>query len=144
MKLYLFFLAALLGTAVHAQKLTADDLVGNWFTRDSKAKIMIYKNGGKYNGRIVWLKVPLRNGKPKVDEKNPDPSLRNQPIIGLELIRGFSFDGDNVWEDGTVYDPEGGKEYSCKITMVNRNTIKVRGYIGISLLGRTEVWTRTQ
>ena len=77
-----------------------------------------------------------------VDDKNPDPELRSRELIGLELFTGFRFDGDDRWVDGTIYDPNSGKTYRCIITIRDRNTLRVRGYIGFSLLGRTETWTR--
>jgi uncharacterized protein (DUF2147 family) len=91
----------------------------------------------------VWLSEPTENGRPKLDKKNPDAGRRNQQLIGLNLLSHFRFDGDDEWEDGRIYDPESGKTYRCYLTLKDRNTLKLRGYIGVSLLGRTEVWTRT-
>lgn len=129
-------------TSLKAQKPAADAILGNWQTRDNKASVQVYKKGGQYFGRIISLKEPLTNGRAKTDSKNPDTNLRQQPIIGLEILKGFRFDGDDEWEDGTIYDPESGKEYSCKITLSSKGELKVRGYVGVSLLGRTEVWRR--
>jgi uncharacterized protein (DUF2147 family) len=128
----------------------ADGVLGQWVTADGKAKVEIVKDDDVYDGRIVWLKEPLypsddaqgMGGKPKVDRKNPDPALQTRPIIGLPLVQGFKYDGDNVWVDGTIYDPDSGKLYSCKMTLRMDGTLKVRGYWGISLFGRTEIWTR--
>jgi uncharacterized protein (DUF2147 family) len=121
-----------------------DEIVGYWLTRGKNtAKIQIYKSADKYYGKIVWLSEPTENGRPKVDKKNPDAGRRNQQLIGLNLLSDFRFDGDDEWEDGKIYDPESGKTYRCYLTLKDRNTLKLRGYIGVSLLGRTEVWTRT-
>ena len=121
-----------------------DAVTGYWFTENNKAKIHIYKNGEKYFGKIVWLKNPNEeNGQPKLDKNNPDNKLRTRPIVGLLLLRNFKHAGGNTWEDGNIYDPESGKDYSCNMTLVNANTLEVRGYVGISLLGRTQTWTRT-
>lgn len=122
----------------------ADDIVGNWLTAGKEqAKIQIYKKGEKYYGKIIWLKNPVENGKQRVDANNPDKSKRNNLIIGLLILTDFEFDGDDEWEDGDIYDPENGKTYSCYMYLKNRNTLKLRGYIGISLFGRTETWTRS-
>ncbi len=83
-------------------------------------------------------------GRPDTDEKNPDPALRNRPLIGLQLFEGFDYAGNGRWTGGTIYDPNSGKTYRCIVTYVDHNTLKVRGYIGVSLLGRTETWTRKQ
>ena len=80
--------------------------------------------------------------RPDTDEKNPDPALRDRPLIGLELFAGFEYKGKGKWKGGTIYDPNSGKTYQCIITRVDANTLKVRGFIGVSLLGRTELWTR--
>src|SRR5215468_1533499 len=123
-------------------QLKADDIVGTWLTNGKDpAKIEIYRSANKYYGKIVWLKYPTANGKPKLDKNNPIESKRGQQIIGLLILTGFSFDGDE-WEDGEVYDPESGKKYSCHLSLKDKATLKVRGYVGISLFGRTEVWTR--
>lgn len=121
-----------------------DDIYGYWWTPEKKAKVKIYKaNNGKVYGRIVWLKDPNgTDGKPKLDKENPDPAKRSQPIEGLVFIKAFVYDGDDEWEDGTIYDAESGKLYSCHMELENKDKLEVRGYIGISLLGRTEYFTR--
>lgn len=122
----------------------ADDIIGVWLTSGKEpAKIQIYKSGQRYHGKIVWLQNPLSNGKPKLDTNNPDNSKRNQFIVGLSILSGFKFDGDDEWDDGKIYDPESGKTYSCYLSLKNNSTLKVRGYIGLSMFGRTETWTRT-
>lgn len=120
-----------------------DEVIGFWLTDDGKAKVEIYKDQGKYNGKIVWLREPLNeSGMAKLDRKNPDKALQSRPIIGMNLIQGFEYD-DGRWVSGEVYDPEDGKAYSCKLTL-KRGKLEVRGFIGISMFGRTVVWTRTQ
>ena len=121
-----------------------DKVEGYWLNEEKEAKVEIYKaKSGKFNGRIVWLKEPNRNGQPKMDDKNPKTQLKSQPIIGLIILKGFNKDGDNTYEDGTIYDPKNGKTYSCKITYENDNSLSIRGYVGVSMLGRTTKWTRT-
>ncbi len=125
----------------------ADDILGDWFNQDGTAKIHIFKavNGkfkGKFYGKIVWLKDPTKNGKPKEDEKNPIATKRNQEIIGLVILNNFSFNiNDKVWSEGTIYDPNNGKTYNCTMTLTG-DKLNVRGYVGISMLGRTAVWTK--
>lgn len=142
----------LLSLAIFAAPAYADGpdaVLGVWTTGDGKARVEISKQGNVYNGTIVWLKEPLypaddktSPGQPKVDRKNPDKSLQSRAIIGLPLIQGFKYAGDNVWSDGTIYDPDSGKLYSCKMTLMMDGSLRVRGYVGISLFGRTEIWTR--
>ena len=127
----------------------AQDLVGIWSTKDDQSKIEIYKCGEKYCGKVVDLKEKVypedheRAGQPKVDLNNKKKERRNDPIIGLNLMKGFKFKG-KLWEGGTIYDPDNGKTYKCQIKLPDNDTLEVRGYIGIPALGRTEVWTRAK
>ncbi len=125
---------------------TADKIIGEWFTTDKKAKVRIYKaKNEKYYGKIVWLKEPnTEDGKPKVDKENPDESKRNEPIVGSLILHGFEYKGNNKWEEGEIYDPESGSTYSCNIEWLKDGKLKVRGYIGFSLMGRTEYWTTAE
>jgi uncharacterized protein (DUF2147 family) len=123
----------------------ADAILGKWVNPSGEGQIQIYKKGNLYYGKLVWLKFPNDEvtDKPKLDKNNPDKNLQGRPVLGLEILKNFKFDGDDVYEDGNIYDPKNGKDYSCKMTL-NGNKLKIRGYIGISLLGRSEVWTRVK
>jgi uncharacterized protein (DUF2147 family) len=123
---------------------TKDKIEGVWYNQEKTAKIRIYKaTNGKFYGAIIWLKEPNRNGKPKMDDNNPNAAKRHQPLLNLLVLKGFEKEDDNRYEDGTIYDPKNGKTYSCKMTYKG-NTLNVRGYIGISLIGRTAIWERTE
>lgn len=119
---------------------------GIWFNTKKDGKIEIFQKDGKFYGKIVWLLEPMdpNDGKAKRDIENPDDSKHQDPIIGLEILKGLEFDEDNVWDDGKIYDPENGKTYSCKMTLKDNDNLDVRGYVGFSLLGRTENWTRVK
>lgn len=141
------FITAVFSMSATAQ-IKADDVAGVWLNEDKDAQIEIENRGGKFYGNIVWLEEPIDEdtGKPKLDDENPDPELRNRPVMGLELLTGFVFDGDDEWEDGDIYDPKSGKTYSCymRFTDDTKDRLKVRGFIGVSLLGRTTYWTRVK
>jgi uncharacterized protein (DUF2147 family) len=124
--------------------LPADDITGVWLDASGKGKVQVYRENGKYFGKIAWLREPLNEkGQPKKDEKNPTAKLQSQPLVGLVILREFVYK-EGEWTDGRIYDPENGKEYKSYVRMKDPNTLLLRGYIGISLIGRTEVWTRTQ
>jgi uncharacterized protein (DUF2147 family) len=134
------FLVSVFGTQL--VKAQSDKIEGIWLNEEKDAKIQIYKaRDGKFYGKIIWLKEPTKNGKPKTDEKNPKENLKNQPLVDLIILKGFEMDG-NTYEDGTIYDPNNGKTYDCKMTYKGK-TLSIRGYIGISLFGRTTVWERS-
>ena len=125
-----------------AQK--ADAILGSWANANGQDHILIYKRGDKFFGKLDWIKFPNdENGKAKTDKNNPDPALRSHPDLGLELLKDFTFDGDNVYSGGTVYDPKNGKTYNCKMTLEG-NKLTIRGFIGISLFGRSVTWTRVK
>jgi uncharacterized protein (DUF2147 family) len=128
----------------------ADDIIGRWTVADGKSRVEIYRaNDGTIEGKICWLRDPVypggdaEAGKPMRDRLNPDPTLANRPLMGLVIMRDFKSDGTNRWSGGTVYDPECGKTYKGKMSLdEGRTTLNLRGYVGISLFGRTEKWTR--
>jgi len=116
---------------------SSDAISGEWVNVAKDAKFEIFKSANKYFGKITW-----GTGVDSKDSKNPDPKLRNRDLVGLVILQDFVFEGKNTWSDGTIYDPKDGKTYSCKLTLTSINKLNVRGYVGISLFGRTETWTR--
>ena len=130
--------ALLFVVPAHADPATA---AGTWLSGDGDGLMEIRVNGNEISATI--LGSPNKNpDRPTTDIHNPDPALRNQLLIGLEIFSGFNYDGDGAWSGGFIYDPNSGKTYRCKLKLKDRNTLKLRGYIGISLLGRTDIWTR--
>ncbi len=127
-----------------------DAILGFWNTQDHDTRFEFYRCGRQYCGKISYLREPNYSpgdsdglaGLPKLDTHNPDPLLRKRTLLGLPLIGGFRYVGDNSWEGGTIYDPEDGRKYSCKIWLDGKNRLELRGYLGFSLFGRTETWVR--
>jgi len=115
-----------------------DALLGTWLVAAKDGKVEIYRCGSRYCGKIVWTQIPDDK-----DSNNPDPARRNDKLQGKLMLQNFSFDGGK-WVDGTIYDPGDGKSYSCMMWMDGNNRLWVKGYIGISLLGRKELWTRIE
>jgi uncharacterized protein (DUF2147 family) len=135
-------LSAVLGLNVIALAQT-DPIEGIWLNEEKDAKIQIYKGrDGLFYGKIIWLKEPTENGAAKLDKKNPKEAGRKQPILGLIILKKFEKDG-STYDDGTVYDPQNGKTYDATINYKGK-TLALRGYVGISLFGRTATWERTQ
>ncbi len=122
----------------------ADAVLGQWYTDAEKKDVVveIYKDNDLYSGKVVWLKNPNEDdGTAKVDDENPDEARRNDPILGMNLVKGFTYKGKNKWAGGTIYDPNNGKTYKCKMSLKG-DDLKVRGFIGVALLGRTVHWMR--
>ena len=146
----LFAISVAFAGNVKAQS-KADKIIGYYLTYDDdthaeKSQVQIYKDAnGKYYGKIVWLKEPLKNGKPKVDDKNPEAKLQSRAIIGLEMLKGFKYNAsDDEWSEGTIYNPSSGKTYNCYMKFESGTKLKIRGYIGASWmgLGKTAEWTK--
>jgi uncharacterized protein (DUF2147 family) len=119
----------------------AVDIEGTWLSGDGDGLIAIRVDDGGIRATILGSPNESPD-RAKTDVKNPDPALRGRPLVGLELFKGFRYDGNGAWSGGSIYDPNNGKTYSCKITLVGPDTLKVRGFIGIALIGRTETWKR--
>lgn len=131
--------------AVFSQ-IKSDDVLGFWLNAEKDAQVEITKKGDKYFGKIVWLKDPIdsKTGEAKTDTKNPDPAKRSRPTMGLGLLNNFTFSGKDEWGGGEIYDPKSGKTYSSYMKLGNHDLLKIRGYIGVSLIGRTTEWTRVK
>ena len=145
MKKILFGVIAILFSipVVSAQSTNkADDIIGIWLSEEKNGKIEIYKSGDKYYGKLIWGKTMFEaDGRTsKKDVKNSDINLRTRKLKDLIILTNFVFE-DNVWSGGKIYDPQVGKLYSCTMKL-KANTLNIRGYVGISLFGRSSQWTR--
>ena len=119
------------------------NIEGDWYTENNNAIIKIYKDGNTLSGKITWMKTPNdENGNPKTDPENPDEKLKSRKRLGMIMMYNFSYDEEEQWDDGEIYDPESGNTYSGIITMTSKNKLDLRGYVGISWFGRTSQWTR--
>lgn len=144
-KPFMFLFAFLFAFSALAIDTNPDAVVGTWLNGEGTGHIQIYKQGDKYYGKLIWLKEATNpDGSEKKDINNPKKDLQNRTLKGLVILRKFEHEGGNVWEDGQIYDPKTGNDYSCKMTLKNSNTLEVRGYIGLSVFGRTDTWKRVK
>ncbi len=133
-----------------------DLILGNWKPSNGRSVVQIYKGNSengedptKYYGKIVWLLEPNdEDGNPRTDVNNDKDELKSKPLKGLVIVKDMEFeevDGKIVsWDGGTIYDPNNGSTYDfeAEIDKKNKNVMDGRGYIGVSLFGRTDTWTR--
>lgn len=134
-KLLLTFMLSLFGVMSFAQ------IEGKWKTIDDETKqaksiVEIYKKGDQYFGKVSQLLIKPAN--PNCTECKDD--RKGKPILGMEIIRGLKKDG-NEFTGGTITDPKSGKTYKCTVTR-NGDKLNVRGYVGISLMGRSQTWEK--
>lgn len=131
-----------------------DAITGFWRTADGGAVVHITNEHDDFVARIVWLKQARypaddaqgMGGRRILDRHNPDAAKRDRPVIGLRMIKDLNYhvsDNDRArWKDGRVYDPDRGKWFDCDLWLADRDHLKLHGYIGIRMLGRTTTWTR--
>lgn len=119
------------------------DIIGNWLNEEKDAKIEIYKTGSKYFGKLIWgQNLMMADGSLRKDDKNPDITLKTRTLLNTVIVKDLQYKGKE-WTGGTIYDPKSGNTYSCTIKLEG-NTLQLRGYKGISLLGRTTIWTKAE
>ena len=119
------------------------NIEGVWVNGDADGWIELGITNGELRGRIIGSPGDPDNQKPsRNDVENPDAKLRHRPLRGLFILYGFRSDGDGHWTGGRVYDPNSGHTYRGTITQLDADTLKLRGYVGITWFGRTETWKR--
>ncbi len=136
-RLLIFLLSyILLITSLYAYQ--ADSIIGTWLVTRGDAKVTIYKCSDNVCGKITWLK-----NTDDLDAKNPDPARRGNKLLGMSILWSFTYNGSE-WAGGQIYDPDSGTIYKCKMWLDDSDHLNVKGYMGVSILGRSEVWTRVK
>ena len=127
-----------LAPAARATEDQAAQILGNWLTepRDGIIQISVASDGS-YQGKIIGGNAPQR-----LDQHNPDPARRSLTLLGQTILQGMKYDGGGEWSGGTIYDPDSGRSYKCRLVRLDPDRLQVRGFIGFALLGRSQVWTR--
>ena len=143
-KLIILFILGFYAVASIAQE--ADKIVGIWWNDEKTSKIEVKKVDGKYIGTIVYM-IPekYKNGKPPVDDKNPDVKLQSRSVLGLQILSGFIYDAKaKEWKNGRIYDFKSGKTYDCYAWLETNELLKLKGFVaGIRMLGRSSEWYKT-
>ena len=116
----------------------ADPVTGHWLTENERAVVELKECGEELCGSVYWI----IEGGMLFDEKNPLEELRTRKICGLQIVEGLEKASDGEWENGNIYKADDGDTYSADINLQEDGTLKVRGYLGVSWLGKTQIWTR--
>lgn len=111
-------------------------VVGNWIVPGGDAVVSITGAGDSLS--LVLLKM-LESG--RLDSNNSDSGMQSRPLEGLVLGEGFQQKGE-VWRGGSLYDPDSGNTYKASLSLLDENHLLLRGFVGISLIGRSQTWTR--
>ena len=142
--------AALLGAALivagFAGGARADPPLGMWLTGSGKSLVTVYPcedDNDKLCGKIVWLRKPtFEDGTPRLDIHNDDESLRDRPLIGIQVLWDMEDQGDGEWDDGEIYNPEDGDTYSAEMEEIDEKTMEVSGCFFI--ICKTQTWKRVK
>ena len=122
---------------------SSKNIVGVWESEERDLQIEIFDDGGEMSGRMIYFKCSsddvMRNCK---DTNNPDEALVTRNLLGLKLVTQLSYKGEDVWDDGKIYDPNSGNTYEARIHLTSANTAIVRGYWKFKWLGRSMAFNR--
>ena len=151
MKKLLKTLPIFLAFCLIAMVAMAQSPIGKWETVDDetgkvRSVVEIYEQDGKLFGKILELRnrTADEDPDPVCDDCDEDDPRYNQRVVGMVILTDLEKESDTEWEDGEILDPKNGSVYSCYIELEEPNKLMVRGYIGFSLLGRTQYWHRVQ
>ncbi len=149
MKIFSLITFLFLSLSLSTQAQTPTSIVGQWKTIDDetgkpKSIVEIVEKDNQYSGKIIKLfREPNEDQNPKCDKCSGDK--KDQLILGMQILTGLKKESDTKWVNGEVLDPKNGKTYSCRVELIeNGKKLKMRGFIGISLLGRTQIWHREE
>lgn len=122
-----------------------DPAFGLWLTETGSAIVKIDACGESACGEIVWLETPLGDdGAPMKDTLNPDPEKQTATLCGSVMLGDFEKKADGEWESGYIYDAASGDTYSSLMEIQDDGSLEVRGYVGVSFLGRSQTWSRVE
>lgn len=121
----------------------AERLIGVWESEEKNLLIQISKEKGQFVGTMTYYQCETETiMRSRVDIENPDPKLVGRKLLGLKLVEKLSYQGNDVWGGGKIYDPNSGKTYDARVHLTNTNTLVVRGYWKFRWLGRSMVFNR--
>jgi uncharacterized protein (DUF2147 family) len=118
-------------------------LVGVWESEEKNLRMEMFEENGHFAGKMIWFQCSsnaiMQNLR---DTENPDDRLADRKLLGLKLVDKLSYQGDNVWGSGKIYDPNSGNTYEARIQLSGPNTAIVRGYWKYKWFGRSMVFNR--
>ena len=123
----------------------ANRLLGVWEYEEKNLRIEIFEEDGHFAGRMIWFQCSSDSiMHAHRDTENPDPSLTKRPLVGLKLVEKLSYEGDNTWGSGKIYDPNSGYTWDARIQLTSPNKAIVRGYWKFKWIGKSLVFNRLE
>lgn len=122
---------------------TGSQLVGVWESEEKNLQIEMYETNGEYFGRMIYFKCSTEEiMKTSKDIENPDKALTGRHLLGMTLVTRLAYQGNNVWDDGEIYDPNSGRTFEARIQLTGSHSAIVRGYWKFKWIGRSMVFRR--
>lgn len=149
-KTLLLLLAVCLGAGSTVSAQQADRILGVYrvIGEETKevSKVKVYKSGDTYEAKIIWLEHPLdEKGKPRLDKLNPNPALRSVRGDAIVIVKGLRYDQKrDIWTGGTIYNPVTGKIYDANAQFDTPKALRVRGFLGKPMLGKSFDWIKLE
>ncbi len=147
MKIQLLFLSCLL--SIHALpqiQASPKTIEGKWISAEENIIVEVFKTGNTYRGKVVWFSDGGNKDDPmalRTDKYNPDPSLRQRKLIGMEVLTGLTYNNEEgEWQDGKIYDALSGKTWSASASIAENGNLNVRGFWHYEFLGKTMTFIR--
>lgn len=143
----LFFICVVLLVPVKAICFQGqNDILGKWISTKKNVIIDVYKTGSQFQAKVLWyndtddLSRPMRS---RLDIHNPDKSLRNQLILGMDVLEGLVYNSEkHRWEKGKIYDPSSGRHWSSIVYFNKQKQMEVKGYWKFEFLCQTLAFVR--
>lgn len=147
MKNRVFLILFLFTTGIAAQN-KQDAIVGKWMSAEENLLVEVYKSSNEFKAKVLWFSDNDDKSKPyytRFDTKNPDNSLRNQKILGMEVLHGLAYNlKEDRWEDGRIYDAKSGKTWDASAWITNDHFLKVRGFWHFEFFGESMKFKKYQ
>ena len=121
----------------------SERLIGVWESEEKNLLVQISKEKDHFVGTMTYFQCATESiMRSRVDSENPDPRLVDRKLLGLKLVEKLSYEGNNVWGGGKIYDPNSGNTYEARIQLINSNSAVVRGYWKFRWIGRSMIFNR--
>ena len=141
---FVFLLLLSFQTDLKAQT-DANKIVGEWLNESKDMRVQIFQKNGIYEAKVIWFACdPGFQMSDFTDKKNPNPSLRNRPWLGMQVLENLRFKGNNVWGDGQIYDPNAGQTFKSICRLEGDNILAVRGYWMYEWMGKNLKFSRVK
>lgn len=146
--LFLDLLISFYAGSIGPTKAISDQIIGKWMSSAGNVTVLVFKEGDQYNAKVIWFNDSDDKTRPMVtrtDQQNPDVTLRNRKIIGLEILRNLKFNAStNRWEKGIIYDVRTGKEWNLSALLTENGMLEVKGFWHFEFMGQTMMFKRVK